>query len=265
MSYEAINWAFAQKTSKSSAKFVLVAMANLAGGDMTCWPSCRHLVDATCQDVKTVEASLRRLRAEGFISDTGDRKGSTGQVIVYRLNTPEFGGLQPQPKTPVIPSNTPVIGGLKEKPKTPVFPGNTPVFPVKHPRFSHETPPKTGDGTTNEPPRNPKEPSVKTDDFADLLVGVEPQVLLDWKALRKTKKATITRTAVLGICREAAKAGVSVNDALSTCCTRGWTGFNADWVGAKQGSSTASRAPSRHGGFNQLNYREGVTEDGSLA
>ena len=39
MSNEAITWAIRQPVGRSSAKFVLVAMANLAGPDMKCWPS----------------------------------------------------------------------------------------------------------------------------------------------------------------------------------------------------------------------------------
>lgn len=255
-----MNWALGQPVSKSSAKFVLVVMANHAGTDMTCWPSNRSLTEATGQDIKTVEAGLRRLREEGYISDTGERRGQTGQVIVYRLNTPEFGGVKPLAKTPEFPAKTPKNGGVVESGKTPVFPDNTPVFPVKDPRISHETPPKTGDGTIKEPSRNHQEPKDKSDDFADLLIGVEPQVLMDWKALRKQKKATVTRTALQGIAREAMKAGYSMNAALQTCCSRGWIGFNADWVAGK--TSAQPRNGSRHAGFDQRNY-EG-SHDGSI-
>lgn len=86
MSNEAITWALAQKVERSSAKFVLVAMANCAGADMICWPSIPYLVEATCQDRKTVMENMRRLRESGFITPTGEHKGRTGQVPVYALN-----------------------------------------------------------------------------------------------------------------------------------------------------------------------------------
>lgn len=269
MSNEAINWAFAQDVPKSSAKFVLVAMANLAGDDMTCWPSYKHLTGATAQDVKTVQAGLRRLRDGGFISDTGERKGSTGQVIVYRLNPPEFGGVVPLAKTPEIPSKTPGNGGVNQEGKTPVFPLNTPKFPDKDPQISLETPPKTGDGTIKEPSRNPKTPQVKSADRTDLLIGVEPQVIADYLQVRKAKRAgPLTATVVAGLEREAVKVGLTVAQAVEYCCEAGWQGFNAGWYTQRNGGArpqTNPRSTGKHAGFEQLDYREGVTADGSLA
>lgn len=60
--------------------------------------------------------------------------------------------------------------------------------------------------------------------------GVSDFVWADFKKLRTAKKAPITKTALDGIAREAAKAGVTLEKALQTCCERGWTGFKADWV-----------------------------------
>jgi len=64
----------------------------------------------------------------------------------------------------------------------------------------------------------------------DLFAGIAPEVVRDFKALRKTKKAAITETAVDGIKREADKAGVTFEAALRICCERGWAGFKADWL-----------------------------------
>ena len=91
MSVEAIGWALGQAIERSSAKFVLVAMANCAGPDMTCWPSISYLCDATCQDRKTVMENIKRLKESGHLTDTGERKGSTGSVVVYRMSSPENG------------------------------------------------------------------------------------------------------------------------------------------------------------------------------
>lgn len=33
----------------------------------------------------------------------------------------------------------------------------------------------------------------------------------------------------MGIQREAEKAGITLEEALSTCCERGWQGFKAEW------------------------------------
>lgn len=63
--------------------------------------------------------------------------------------------------------------------------------------------------------------------------GVCDSVWADFVLLRKQKKAAITDTAMKGITREAAKAGVTLEDALRTCCERNWTSFKADWVAVK--------------------------------
>lgn len=268
MSNAAIKWALAQSVSKSAAKFILVVMADLAADeDMKCFPSAKHLTDATCQDVKTVQAGLRRLREEGFITDTGERKGSTGQVIVYRLNTPEFGGVVAPPKTPEIPTKTTENGGVSDESKTPVFPDKTPVFPIKDPQISHERPPKTGDGHLKDTSRTPITPKKKDADRVDLLVDVPEQVVADYLKVRKAKRAgELTETAVDGLKREATKAGLSLAEAVKACCEFSWQGFNAGWYAQRVGTNPAptQARPGKHAGFQSMNYREGISVDGSL-
>lgn len=97
MSVEAITWALALPVRHSSAKFVLVVLANCASADtLTAYPSIQYLADATGQDRKTVLANLARLREWGLIEDTGRRCGATGQVVVYRLRGPDLLGKQAQ-------------------------------------------------------------------------------------------------------------------------------------------------------------------------
>lgn len=64
---------------------------------------------------------------------------------------------------------------------------------------------------------------------------VSQQVWQDFMAHRKSQRAPVTATALQGIEREAAKAGMSLNDALRVCCERGWRGFKAEWVGQAAG------------------------------
>ena len=85
-----------------------------------------------------------------------------------------------------------------------------------------------------------------TDASIDAFVGIDPQVVVDFKQLRARKKAPLTATAITGIRREAEKAGVSLEAALKTCCERGWTGFKADWVGAD--SRSGVRGPAEPAG-----------------
>jgi len=59
---------------------------------------------------------------------------------------------------------------------------------------------------------------------------ISESLLADFLKVRKAKKAgDLTKTAFDGISREAAKAGISVEDAIKECCTRGWVGFKSEW------------------------------------
>jgi uncharacterized protein YdaU (DUF1376 family) len=71
--------------------------------------------------------------------------------------------------------------------------------------------------------------------------GVLESVWQDFVKQRKAKKASITETAIKGIEREARKAGISLNDALQEICSRGWTGFKAEWLTDKSKSSWADK------------------------
>lgn len=218
MSVEAISWALNSDVKHSSAKFVLVVLANCASAEtMEAYPSISLLSDATSQDRKTVIANLKRLIDSGHIFNTGKRKGSTGQVIIYRLNSTKNGTVKEYQERDCTESQT-----------VPFFPDNSTVFPSKEYRFPPETVPKTGHGTV----RTVSEPSVNKKHTADaeLFPDVSVQVVADFKALRKSHKAPITKTAIAGIKREADGAGISLESALTHCIERNWRGFKADWL-----------------------------------
>ena len=69
-------------------------------------------------------------------------------------------------------------------------------------------------------------------DAAEFLVeqGADPQTAADYLDLRKEKKATSSRTALRSVVSEADKAGLPLQDVLTTCCARGWAGFRAEWT-----------------------------------
>jgi DNA-binding transcriptional regulator YhcF (GntR family) len=60
--------------------------------------------------------------------------------------------------------------------------------------------------------------------------GVSEQVWNDFIALRKAKRAPLSATALSVIAKEAEKASVTLEEALIVCLTRGWQGFNAEWM-----------------------------------
>lgn len=90
-------------------------------------------------------------------------------------------------------------------------------------------------GVQDAPAKKPRAPSF---DGQAWLVDrfVAPQVAADWLTLRKGKKSPPTETAFRQVEAEAAKAGMSLGDAVAMCCLRGWAGFRADWARQHQGA-----------------------------
>lgn len=71
----------------------------------------------------------------------------------------------------------------------------------------------------------------KTIALADLVrMGVNEKHARDWLAIRKVKRAPLTETAMDGIMREAAIAGITIADAIRHAAENGWQGFKASWL-----------------------------------
>ena len=238
MSNEAINWAFGQSAPKSSAKFVLVAMANLAGDDMTCWPSVAYLADATGQDRKTVLEGIKRLREAGLIEDTGVRKGNTKSVVVYRLCGSENGTAS----AAGIEQSKPENGTAKQSQKrssseieaVPNFPISSPVFPHKQSRFSLEAVPKTGHGTLNEPLMNHQGTQKKRSAFdastAELPDWLSRDVWCAWARDRKARGKSMTEDAARLSIKSLEKLkdqGHDPQDVIENAIASGWQGLYA--------------------------------------
>jgi hypothetical protein len=60
--------------------------------------------------------------------------------------------------------------------------------------------------------------------------GVLEQTAADWLSMRKAKRAPVTATVLRNIILEVGKAGMSMDAALTLACSRGWVGFQAEWV-----------------------------------
>jgi hypothetical protein len=161
LSNEAINWAFSVPVERSSDRLMLVCLANYANLTGYCYPSQAKVIADTLLDRKTVIARTKRLVERGLIVDTGKRKGSTGQVIVYRLEL-SFRSVDDAETVPDLPS--------ARIETVPIFPPNSPVFPIEESQYSHETVPKTGHGTPMEPSGEPpgEPPSVREPVDTDL-------------------------------------------------------------------------------------------------
>ena len=230
MSNEAINWALTRQIKHSTAKFVLVVMANCADAqDWLAWPSVAHLSEATGQDRKTVIENIKRLISMGFITDTGERKGSTKQVPIYRLNESENGTVKESQKRDSSENGT-----------VPKFPTNSTEIPYKESRFSSVTVPKTGHGTQKEPSRKPKEP--KNTDAPPKFVlpsWVPVDAWTGYLEMRKKKNKVPTdraRDLVLADLEQFRAAGHDLAAVLDKSTMNGWTSVYAPKAPEARGS-----------------------------
>lgn len=116
MSSDATKWAARQTPERPADKLVLWAMADqpMPAGRYLCFAAMATIIEFTGQDRKTVIAAQGRLKQAGLIIDTGERRGHTKQIIVWRL-----------------PVETVPEAEQSQKRNGPVSPGNSPVFPAE--------------------------------------------------------------------------------------------------------------------------------------
>ena len=92
---------------------------------------------------------------------------------------------------------------------------------------------KSADGRGTTPPMPLAPPRTKKLCLVDRPNGVSEQVWDDFIALRKAKRAPLSATALASISKEAEKAAMHIEEALTECVTRGWQSFKAEWMKPK--------------------------------
>lgn len=187
MSLDAMRWVKKTTTGRSSAKAVLTWLADMCGADLTTYPSIAALVKVTELDKKTVQASLQYLIEKGFIQDTGERRGRTRQIPVYRLlgveesvadsertqkrehyqkrdrlnkETQKRDALN-EPKNGTVIHKEPENGCLQNDQRIPFFPSNDPKNGIRNP--------------PEEPILNPTHNARETEDVGPVIKAPVPE------------------------------------------------------------------------------------------
>ncbi|MCK8966047.1 hypothetical protein MY832_03620 [Haemophilus influenzae] len=70
--------------------------------------------------------------------------------------------------------------------------------------------------------------------------GIVGQLAEDFIANRKSKRAAITKTVLVGYQREAHKAGIPLAKAITISIERNWQGFKAEWNWRDENIATAT-------------------------
>jgi len=234
--------------SSGSELLIMLALADWCddrGGSL--YPSIKAVGEKARVGEKHARNIMHKLEAGSYLAVVGNHAGGkAGTTRQYRLNVAKLKALSDAANAKKEAEKAAKYGAkkiaddqlddvfnttpLQVTPNLQVTDASLAGDPYASPTDTM-TPPLQVTLTTNEPSIIlPIEPPTETDIFA----GIPKQIVSDYLQVRKEKGArTFSKTAFDGLVREAVKAGYNLEQALTTCIERNWTGFNADWVASK--------------------------------
>lgn len=219
---------------RPSPKAVLVSLADNANDDGYCWPSIERISERTCLSRRAVIDAIGWLERAGAVVANRDNGRHTTYVVTPDSFDPLFTEkpLRSVTRDEKTSANAAPVQELHPC-KCRLNPCKCRTTPVQMPHLPVQMPHTNRHITVNEPsiepPRNTRaKVALKIPDL--VARGVGEKIARDFLSARKTK---FTETALAGFEREAAKAGITLADAIATATERGWQGFRADWVAQK--------------------------------
>lgn len=247
-------------------KLVLLSLADNANDRGECYPSIESVSERCGLSVRAVQGHIADLESAGFLSrEKRVARSNLFTLHPRRFCTPQI--LHPAESAPSAPAESAPPQNLHPAESAP-YPAESAPHPAESaPSVPAESAPITVIEPSIEPSLKDNPAKNRGDVAAKVfgLIDVDQQVLADYFALRKKRKADVTATVVDDLRKQAALAGMSVEDAMRLQLRRGWTGFDAAWAKAGDAPAAAAKTASRHSGFAEKNYRKGINDDGSFA
>ena len=233
---------------RPTPKCVLMALADRAGDDGVAWPSLAWLCEWTCFSRRAVMNALDELEDFGLVRISKIvGKNSRCEIVLQKVA--DDAANPGTTCTGTRAGGAPVSGeeNGSDPGTTCTSAADAPVQEV-HP---HPGTTCTGTRAGGAPGGAGGAPdtsitSIKTSNktrerrasapTVDELPGVSAELMADYAAVRKAKKAgPFTATALAGLQREAARAGLTLAEAITECCEAGWQGFKAEWYFRRRG------------------------------
>jgi hypothetical protein len=203
----------------SGRKLVLLSLCDNANDQGECYPSMATIAKRCGMSERAAQGHVVELQKVGILS----RVERHGRSTLYTINPRRI--CTPAESAP--PQNlhpTPADSAPHPAESAPSVPAESAPITIIEPSLNHQY---------KHQPAKSRSSSIKADIFK--VDDVDADVWQDFVALRKAKKAPLTKTAVDGIRAEADKAGLTLEAALRVCCERGWAGFKAGWVSGGDG------------------------------
>lgn len=212
---------------KGVSKIVLLCFcAHLNDVAKLSWPSVARVARLCGMGERTVQKHIRALERAGILVA---RLRRTGRATRYAI---ALDGLRPLPCAapawqvlPCAPANHAAPEAIAAAP--------TPAdFDAPPPQLLTPTLAASAPITVLNLKENRKKPDAPALPAALIKVNqVNPQVMADFAAVRATKrKGPVTATVVQDLGEQAALAGLTLEQAMKTCCTRNWARFEAGWL-----------------------------------
>ena len=241
MSVKVMTAVFERYPNGGGEMLLALALADHASDDGSkVYPSIKALAEKTRQSERTVQYQLRRMEAMGWLILVSPGHGGRSMTSEYRISSDwikgaEIAPFQNDPKNPQKDADfapftdAERVQSTTEKGATDDTKGCNP----RQKRVQPVAPANNHHRTIIEPSMNHNAQARPQD--------VPEQVWSDWSTLRKQLRAPVTETAIDGIRREAGRAGITLTEALQTCCANGWRGFKAEWL-RKRGETQQSES-----------------------
>ena len=236
----------------SGQKFVLTVLCNFANDDGLCYPGQDTLMDKCSMGRTTVGNHLKWLEERGYLRKNRRQKGNMRKSDLYLINLnpntsecsdfecSDFGSECSDFEHSECSDSEHCY---KEEPSETYNRQREQKDITRDALHSSAKQPDSAnlaDRPSENPPAQSARPAKRKPsaarrelDALNLLAdrGVEGDLAQDYLAVRKDKRAaTLTKTALAGLEREANRAGLSLTQAITLCCERGWVGFRADWL-----------------------------------
>ncbi|MDK4689671.1 helix-turn-helix domain-containing protein [Kingella negevensis] len=235
--------AMSLEVGNPTRKLVLIKLADQANDKGECYPSYSTIAKAAECSKRSAMTHVEQLEKDGFLI-IQRRKVKDNQNLsnVYILTLDKaqqpsensaLGGsenISLGSENSALGSETVALGGSE----------NISPKPVNNNQSMNQS--MNQEGVTRKT-RTTK--SLHADDLNALLnLGVDKQIAQDWLQTRKDKRAgSLTPTVVAGLQREAAKAGLTVPQAVQVAAERNWARFVASYLQNEQQGFSGSQKP----------------------